>query len=148
MRVLCGAWMRAWNPVDHESPVIERDGRAALGCHQTFSGSLPDCFSSRFSSDLICWLDSSSKRISHPRSSSFWLSFDCKQLLDVGHGLIAVNRDGEPLAIMIGRRARVLIADTGTQLVQNSLDLFPLLSTEHDLDHEPVPFGDQRAERF
>ncbi len=82
------------------------------------------------------------------RSSSFWLSFDGKQFLNVSHGPIAISHDGKPFTIMIGRRARILIADARTQLMQNGFDFSPLHFTEHDLDQEPIPFGDQRAQRF
>ena len=54
----------------------------------------------------------------------FWLSFDDKQSLDANRGPIAINLYVEPHAIMIGCRARILIADARTELMQNDFDLF------------------------
>jgi len=64
----------------------------------------------------------------------FWLSFDHKQFLDIRHGLITVNLDSKPLAIMIDFRPHILLAEARTQLMQNGLDLFSLYCTEYDLD--------------
>lgn len=80
------------------------------------------------------------------KSAAFRFALDREQPLDVGLDRIPVQNQSEPLAVVIGGRVRVGLANLRTQFREDFLRFRAFLGAEDDLNEEPVAFGDQRAE--